>query len=64
VGYDFKNRTMTFPDLNITRDLHCWQLSLNWQPTYGTYIFSINTKPGSLDFLKVPYRKNNLDAGL
>lgn len=64
VGYDFKNKTMTFPDLNITRDLHCWQLSLNWQPTYGTYIFSLNVKPGSLDFLKVPYRKNNFDARL
>jgi len=61
IGYDFKNKTLTFPDLQITRDLHCWQLSLSWQPTYGTYIFSINTKPGSLDFLKVPYRKNNFD---
>ena len=32
--------------------------------TRGTYIFSLNVKPGSLDFLKVPYRKNNFDARL
>lgn len=64
ISYDFQRSQLVYPDLRFTRDLHCWELSLSWQPTNGTYIFSINVKPGSLDFLKVPYRKNNFDAGL
>ena len=64
IGYDFQTKQLVYPDLQFTRNLHCWQLSLSWQPTRGTYLFSLNVKPGSLDFLKVPYRKNNFDAGL
>lgn len=64
IGYDFQSKQLVYPDLAITRDLHCWQLSLSWQPTRGTYLFSLNVKPGSLDFLKIPYRKNNFDARL
>jgi len=64
IGYDFQSKQLVYPDLQFTRNLHCWQLSLSWQPTRGTYLFSLNVKPGSLDFLKVPYRKNNFDAGL
>ncbi|HRI58493.1 MAG TPA: putative LPS assembly protein LptD [Saprospiraceae bacterium] len=64
VSYDFQSKQLVYPDLGLTRDLHCWQLSLYWQPERGTYLFSINVKPGSFDFLKVPYRKNNYDAGL
>lgn len=64
IGYDFQSKQLVYPDLQFTRNLHCWQLSLSWQPTRGTYLFSLNVKPGSLDFLKVPYRKNNFDARL
>lgn len=64
ISYDFQRSQLVYPDLRFTRDLHCWELSLSWQPTNGTYIFSINVKPGSLDFLKVPYRKNNFDTDL
>ena len=64
ISYDFQRSQLVYPDLRFTRDLHCWELSLSWQPTNGTYIFSINVKPGSLDFLKVPYRKNNFDSDL
>lgn len=64
ISYNFQQKQLVYPDLRFTRDLHCWELSLSWQPTNGTYIFSINVKPGSLDFLKVPYRKNNFDAQL
>jgi hypothetical protein len=65
ISYDFKSKSMVYPDLGISRDLHCWEFSLSWQPLRGTYLFSINVRPGSsLDFLKVPYRKNNIDARL
>lgn len=62
VGYNFKQNAITYPDLSFTRDLHCWQLSFSWQPVYGTYSLFIGVKPGSLDFLKVPYRRNNVDT--
>ncbi|MBU6343379.1 MAG: hypothetical protein KGS48_17920, partial [Bacteroidetes bacterium] len=64
IGYDFQSKNIVYPDLGFTRDLHCWLLSLSWQPIRGTYIFSLAVKPGTLDFLKIPYRKNNFDARL
>ncbi len=63
ISYDFQAKGLAYPDLGFTRDLHCWQLSLRWQPARGTYQFTITVKPGTLDFLKIPYRKNNYDAG-
>ena len=62
IGYNFKQKVVTYPDLSFTRDLHCWQLSFSWQPVYGTYSLYLGVKPGSLDFLKVPYRRNNVDT--
>lgn len=62
ISYDFKSKSFVYPDLGITRDLHCWQMSLSWQPTRGTYFFTINAKPGTFQFLKVPYRQNNFDG--
>ena len=64
ITYDIQSKQLVYPDLGFTRDLHCWQLSMYWQPARGTYLFTINVKPGTLDFLKIPYRKNNYDAGL
>ena len=61
-GYDFKNQNIVYPDLGFSRDLHCWQMSLSWQPVRGTYSFIIGVKPGSLDFLKIPNNKNRVDA--
>ncbi|MBK8555562.1 MAG: LPS-assembly protein LptD [Lewinellaceae bacterium] len=62
IAYDFPSKQMVFPDIGFTRDLHCWQLSMRWQPTRGTYEVFIGVKPGSLDFVKMPYRKNNFDG--
>lgn len=62
ISYDFPTKQIVYPDFSISRDLHCWQLSLAWQPSRGTYLFSINVRPGSLDFIKLPYRRNVFDA--
>ncbi len=61
-GYDFVRKGLTYPSVGFTRNLHCWQMSLNWQPTRGTYTFNVGVNPGSLDFLKIPYNRNNADA--
>ena len=61
-GYDFVRKGVTYPSLGFSRDLHCWQMGANWQPTRGTYSFFIQVKPGSLDFINIPYNRNNADA--
>jgi len=62
IGYDFKNKRTTYPDLRVTRDLHCWEAFFSWQPQRGTYYFTIKVKNAPLDALKIPYSKNNVDA--
>ncbi len=62
IGYDFKNKTFTDPFLGFSRDLHCWEMGLNWAPNRGTYSFYIQVKPGTLDFIKLPYQRNNFDS--
>ncbi|MCC7244357.1 MAG: hypothetical protein IT269_01645, partial [Saprospiraceae bacterium] len=62
ISYDFPSKRLVYPDIGISRDLHCWELNLSWQPDRGTYLFNINVKPGTLGFLKLPYRKNNFDG--
>jgi hypothetical protein len=62
IGYDFVSKGLTYPAIGFTRDLHCWQLSFGWQPQRGTYVLNIQVKPGTLEFLKIPYQKNNFDS--
>lgn len=60
-GYDFVNKGLTYPSVGFFRDLHCWEMGMNWQPNRGTYSFFIRVKPGPFEFLKVPYERNNAD---
>lgn len=63
IGYDFARKNITYPSLSVSRDLHCWELGFNWQPTRGTYAFFIRVDPGSVfDFINVPYQRGNQDA--
>jgi LptD protein len=62
IGYDFVQKQMTYPDFGFFRDLHCWEMGMNYQPLRGTYSFFLRVKPGTLDFLKLPYNKNIGDA--
>ncbi|RLD20294.1 MAG: hypothetical protein DRI69_06625 [Bacteroidetes bacterium] len=62
IGYDFRSKRLTYPDIGFMRDLHCWQMSFHWQPTRGTYSLTIGVKPGSFDFLKLPHQNNNQNA--
>lgn len=61
-GYDFVRKDFSYPSIGFTRDLHCWEMGMSWQPTRGTYSFYIQVKPGTFDFLKLPYQRNNADA--
>ena len=62
IDYNFQFKRLVYPVIGFTRDLHCWTLSLSWEPDRGTYSFFIGAKPGTLEFLKVPYRKDRNDV--
>lgn len=62
IGYDFRNKRSTYPDIGIIRDLHCWEARFNWQPQRGTYYFTIKVRNAPLDMLKLPYQKNFVDT--
>lgn len=61
IGYSFQQGRITYPDLGFSRDLHCWSMGLRWQPVRGSYSFYLRVDPGTLDFLKIPYQKNQFD---
>ena len=61
IGYDFKNKGLSYPDFGVTRILHCWQMSFNYQPQRGTYSFNLFASPGTFNFLKIPYHNNRFD---
>ncbi len=60
-GYDFRQKGLSFPSFGFFRDNHCWNMSFNWQPTRGTYNFSLAVKPGTLDFIKIPNQRGIAD---
>jgi hypothetical protein len=50
-------------NIGIRRDLHCWQLSVNWVPfgRYQSYNFSIGVKSGVLRDLKLDRTRSFYD---
>ncbi|NJN40919.1 MAG: LPS-assembly protein LptD [Flammeovirgaceae bacterium] len=42
-GFDFESKEFTQTQLGLSRDLHCWQVRLDWTPfgRYQSYSFSI-----------------------
>jgi hypothetical protein len=62
-GYDFTNKKMTLTSINIYRDLHCWEMRVNWVP-FGfrqSYSIDINVKSSVLRDLKLSRRKDWYD---
>ena len=62
VGYNYNldliKKTITNHSVNIRRDLHCWQFSLNWTPSGpgAGYFLLINVKSFNLKDLKIEER--------
>jgi lipopolysaccharide assembly outer membrane protein LptD (OstA) len=51
--YDWENKQITNQNFDITRDLHCWEMSFSWQPTFNFYRFQINVKESVLQDIKI-----------
>ena len=65
-GWDFKIKELTYTSVNITRDLHCWQMSFSWIPLgiRQSYSFSISAKSAILSDLKYEKRKSWYDRDI
>ena len=51
--FDLEEKNMTSSSFSIYRDLHCWEMSFDWQPLFGYYSFQINVKASALQDIKV-----------
>ena len=62
-GYDFTRHEITMTQIGISRDLHCWDMSLNWIPngTMKMWNFTIRVKAAVLSDLKYERRKDYHD---
>ncbi len=63
-GYDFTGKQITMTNIGVTRDLHCWEMSLNWVPngSMKMWNFTIKIKSGTLGDLKYDRRKDFHDS--
>ncbi len=58
-GFNLTQKNVTYTRIGITRDLHCWMMSVNWVPPIagsintGSYNFQINAKSSVLQDLKL-----------
>ena len=63
-GYDFSNKKWNFTKIQLFRDLHCWEMSFEWEPLgdYKRWSFHINIKASSLrEAIKYDKRKDFRD---
>jgi LPS-assembly protein len=63
--YDVKNGDMQSLTASISRDLHCWQMSINVTPVGYTHLFSItiNPKAAILEDLRINRTRYFYDTG-
>lgn len=54
-GYDFQQKEVTATSFNISRDLHCWEMTFSCIPfgTHQSYNFQINVRSSMLRDLKL-----------
>ncbi len=63
-GYDFRAKAITMTSVGIRRDLHCWEMNLNWIPVGSLkgWNFTIRAKASVLGDLKYERRKDYHDS--
>ncbi|MGE5425366.1 MAG: putative LPS assembly protein LptD, partial [Syntrophothermus sp.] len=59
-GYDFVNKEISYTRIDISRDLHCWEMRFGWVPKgyQQSWEFSINVKAPLLQDLKLNKKKD------
>jgi hypothetical protein len=68
-GWDFVYKAVTLTNLSIIRELHCWDMSINWTPIAGNnlrasnYSFTLQPRSSLLKDLKLSRRRQYYDRG-
>ncbi len=63
-GFDFIRKDFTFTSFDVYRDLHCWEMRLNWIP-FGfrkSYMLTIAVKASVLQDLKLSRKRDWYDT--
>ena len=62
--YDFKEGKFPYASVDVYRDLHCWEMKLNWIPVgfRKSWNFQINVKSSVLQDLKLTKKKDFRDT--
>ncbi len=63
-GYDFTGKQITMTSIGIRRDLHCWEMNMNWIPVGSMkgWNFTIKVKASVLGDMKYERRKDYHDS--
>lgn len=58
-SFDFETAKITYTQLALVRDMHCWQLSFNWTPIAQVKFFSfqMNAKASLFQDAKIRFQK-------
>jgi hypothetical protein len=58
-SFDFETAKITYTQLTLVRDMHCWQLSFNWTPIAQLKFFSfqMNAKASMFQDAKIRFQK-------
>ena len=58
IYFDTEEMKVNFANLGITRNLHCWQMTINWTPIGNrkSYSFNIGVRANILSDLKLDKR--------
>lgn len=62
-GFDFENHKISYTSMTVHRDLHCWEMNLNWIPTgyFKSWNFELKVKSALLQDLKLKKKKDFRD---
>ena len=63
-GYDFSSKRISYSDIGIERDLHCWKMSFRWIQPFAssrTFEFSFQAKANILKDISPPIRRDIVD---
>ncbi len=62
-GYDFDLKQVSFTNIDISKDMHCWEMRINWNPfgTFKSYSFDLKVKSAILQDLKISRRRSFYD---
>ncbi len=63
-GFDFQQKEFTQTRLGIIRDIHCWELSVDWTPfgRFTSYSVTLRAKSALLQDLKLSKQRSFFDS--